>query len=65
VQEQDWYGPEEKAEAAKYRSLREAVMRLLADPKVFRVGRRKVTVYVVGEAPEGGWAGLKTTAVET
>jgi Nuclease A inhibitor-like protein len=65
VQEQDWYGPEEKAEAAKYRSLREAVMRLLAEPKVFRVGRRKVTVYVVGEAPEGGWAGLKTTAVET
>src|SRR5262249_36222227 len=65
VQEQDWYGPEEKAEAAKYRALREAVQRLLVNPRVFRVGRRKVTVYVVGQAPEGGWAGLKTIAVET
>jgi hypothetical protein len=32
---------------------------------VVRVGARKKAVYVVGVANEGGWAGLKTTAVET
>jgi hypothetical protein len=65
VQEQAWYGPEEKAGAAKYRTLLDAVKRLLANPRVFKVGSRKVTVYVVGQAKEGGRAGLKTTAVET
>ena len=47
------------------RSLLDVVKQRLANPKVFRVGGRKVTVYVIGQAKEGGWAGLKTTAVET
>jgi hypothetical protein len=63
--EQDWFGDEERAVAAKYRALLDAVKRYLKDPKVVRVGERQVTVYVVGAASEGGWAGLKTTAVET
>ncbi len=65
VGEKDWYGDEERATAAKYRALLDAVKRYLKSPKVVRVGRRKVAVYVVGVADEGGWAGLKTTAVET
>ncbi len=65
VQEQGWYGDEEKADAAKNRALLAAVKQILTDPKVFRVGGRKKAVYVVGQAKEGGWAGLKTTAVET
>jgi Nuclease A inhibitor-like protein len=65
VGEQDWYGDEEKATAAKYRGLLDAVKRYLTGAKVIRVGGRKKTVYVVGTAKEGGWAGLKTIAVET
>lgn len=65
VQEQDWYGDEEKAIAAKYTSLLTVTKQRLTNPKVVRVGDRKVAVYVVGQAKEGGWAGLKTTAVET
>jgi hypothetical protein len=65
VGEKDWYGEEERATAAKYRALLDALRRYLKSPKVVRVGRRKVTVYVVGTASEGGWAGLKATAVET
>lgn len=65
VRDEEWYGPEEKAVSAKYRDLLETVRRLLTAPKVFRVGSRKAAVYVLGEAPEGGWGGLKTTAVET
>jgi hypothetical protein len=63
--EQDWYGDEERAVAAKYRALLDVVTRCLKTPKVVRVGERRVTVYVVGTASEGGWAGLRTTAVET
>jgi hypothetical protein len=65
VGEQDWYGDEERASAAKYRALLDAVKRYLTGAKVVRVGGRKKAVYVVGKASEGGWAGLKTTAVET
>jgi hypothetical protein len=64
VADKDWYGDEEKATAAKYRELLK-VVKQLSGAKVFRVGERKVTIYVVGSDPAGGWAGLKTTAVET
>jgi hypothetical protein len=37
----------------------------LTNPKVVKVGERKPTIYVIGLAKEGRWAGLKTTAVET
>src|SRR5207248_9210996 len=65
VAEQDWYGDEEKATSARYRQLRDAVKHLLGGPKVVRIGERKIAVYVIGTAKEGGWAGVKTTAVET
>ncbi len=65
VQEQDWFGEEEKAVATKYRLVLDVLKKLLQGPTVFQVGNRKVTVYVVGTPKEGGWAGLKTTAVET
>jgi hypothetical protein len=65
TREQDWYGDEERVQAQKYRALLDVVRRTLRGAKVFRVGRRRKRVYVVGVAPEGGWAGLTTTAVET
>lgn len=64
VQEQDWFGDEEEAAAAKYRGLLAAVKQL-GSPKVYAVGGRKKTVYVVGNDPSGGWAGVKAAAVET
>jgi hypothetical protein len=65
VQDQDWFGDEERATAAKYRALLDVIKRSLKTPKVLRIGRRKLTIYIVGAASEGGWAGLRTTAVET
>jgi hypothetical protein len=65
IQDQDWFGDEERQTAARYRALLDTVKRVLKNPKVVRVGDRKKTIYIVGTANEGGWAGLKTTAVET
>lgn len=60
-----WYGDEEKAVAAQYRSLLTVVKKQLDNPKVFKVGERKLTIYVAGQDKGGGLAGLRTTAVET
>ena len=65
VAEQDWYGDEEKAGAAKYRLLLDAVKKLLRAATIIQIGKRQVAVYVIGTASEGGWAGLKTLEVET
>lgn len=65
VQEQSWYGDAEKADAAKNRALRDVIDRTLMNARVFRVGDRKLSVYVVGQVKDGGWAGLVTTAIET
>jgi hypothetical protein len=63
--DQDWYGDEEKAIAQRYRDLLAVIKQHLTSPIVVKVGTRKLTVYVVGVAAEGGWAGLRTRGVET
>ena len=65
IEDQSWYGDVEKAAAAKNRAFLEVVRRLLTRPTVYRIGERKIAIYIVGQAQEGGWAGLKTTSVET
>jgi hypothetical protein len=37
----------------------------LAGLSVFRVGSRRIDVYVVGKTPSDTWAGLHTLSVET
>jgi Nuclease A inhibitor-like protein len=63
--DQDWYGDEEKATAEGYRKLQKVIEQNLTDAKVFKVGKGKVGVFIVGKTGSGDWAGLKTTAVET
>ena len=65
TEEQDWYGDEEKAVAAHYRSLLTVVKTKLPDARVFKAGDRKLTIYVAGQDKGGGVVGLRTTAVET
>ena len=65
IQDQGWYGDQERAEAQKYRELIGEIKRSQQTVHVFRIGRRQVTIYVVGVDPDGGWTGLKTKAVET
>ncbi|MBA4192205.1 MAG: nuclease [Planctomycetaceae bacterium] len=65
VADLDWYGDEEKAIAQQYQVLLGVIKGVLSAPKVVKVGAKNVSVYVVGKAKEGGWAGLMTKAVET
>jgi hypothetical protein len=64
IQEEDWHNDEEKAEVARFQELLKALKSTLKQPKVFRVGKIEVDIYIVG-CVSGGYAGLKTQAVET
>jgi len=47
------------------RNLRNLLEKNLSGLKVFRIGRIRIDVYVVGRDREGNLAGIKTRAVET
>jgi hypothetical protein len=65
IDELEGQGEEEKEEAARYRNLLKVLREQLSGIKVFRVGQRKISVYVVGKTKDGHWAGLQTISVET
>jgi Nuclease A inhibitor-like protein len=49
----------------RYQQLRRVLEASLTDLNVFRVGRIRVDVYVLGRARSGRWVGVHTTSVET
>jgi len=50
----------------QFQKLAAALQRQLSGVQVYRVGdEAEKQVYIVGKAPDGRWAGLKTTVVET
>jgi hypothetical protein len=56
----------ETDDAAKFKSLEQALRKTLTDLRVYRVGgSAKVDIYVLGRAASGEWLGLHTTSVET
>lgn len=61
----DWFGDEEKQTAARFAELKKLLEENLKDPKVFKVGRIEIEVYVVGLDEEGNLTGIQTKAVET
>jgi len=63
--EQDWWGEEERAVAAKFQALVKFLKENLSDVKVYRVGGVEADVYVVGRTASGNFAGVKTKVVET
>lgn len=65
VKIQDWFGDEEKANAAKFAALKGLLENNLTDLKVFKVGRIELDIYFVGLDKEGNLAGIQTKAVET
>ncbi|HWE97293.1 MAG TPA: nuclease A inhibitor family protein [Tepidisphaeraceae bacterium] len=62
----DFFGAlEDSDDAARFAGLRRALESKLAGLRVFRVGDIEVGVYLIGRTPDGDWAGLHTTSVET
>lgn len=63
--EESWYGRLEKTTVRSYRALLSAIKAHLTGPRVFRVGVKNVTIYIVGKIGTEDWIGVKTTALET
>jgi hypothetical protein len=63
--EQEWKGEAELALAKRYQSLARLLEEKLKDVRVYRVGKRNISVYVVGLSEEGNWLGVSTRVVET
>jgi len=58
---------DDSEDAPRFQQLHAVLKRLLADPRVFRVGARQVQVdiYILGRTPDNNWAGLHTISIET
>ena len=61
----DWFGEPEKARAKKFLELKTLLEENLRELKVFRIGRIRLDIYVVGINTEGNLMGVTTNAVET
>jgi histidine triad (HIT) family protein len=62
----DFFGTVPEEDRAKFDALAKTLQEQLSGIKVYRVGdEAEKQVYLVGKAPDGRWAGLKTTVVET
>src|SRR5947209_5627218 len=62
----DFFGAVPEEDSEKFQTLQQVLQEQLSGVKVYKVGDEpEKQVYVVGKAPDGRWAGLKTTVVET
>ena len=62
---QDWFGDEETAIANKFAELKKLLEDNLRDVQVFKIGKIKLDIYVVGLDVESNLMGIKTKSVET
>ena len=70
TEKQDWFGPDETANAERFQALVDVLQKNLTDLTVCRVeggeaDKSIVDVYVVGKTTGGDWAGVSTQLVET
>jgi hypothetical protein len=63
--EKDWHGAKEKARAEKFRALKRLLEDDLSELKVFKFGRVRKEIFIVGLDKDGRLVGAKTEAVET
>jgi len=61
----DWYGERETQQAKKFLELKQTLEEYLRDLKIFRIGSRRIDIFVAGLDPEGNLTGVTTKAVET
>ena len=61
----DWHGDVQKERAKKFQELVLLLKENLRHLKVFRVGKVRIDIYVIGLAADGRVFGIKTTTVET
>jgi hypothetical protein len=62
---QSWHTPADKAQLAQLKTLKVLLVQSLTSLQVYRCGEIEISLYVIGNAPDGSIAGIKTTLIET
>lgn len=65
TQVQDWHGAREKVAARRFLRLRDFVAENLTGVKVYRLGKARKKLLLLGKTAAGEWAGLETEVLET
>ncbi|MGQ0541419.1 MAG: nuclease A inhibitor family protein [Blastocatellia bacterium] len=65
ITEKDWFTAGQRKMAKRFAKLRDLMESELKEIKVFRVGRIRIEIYIVGIDKTGMIMGVKTFAVET
>ena len=65
MSEESWRSTEGRAEAKRYRALAECLKESLDELKVYKIGRIRTPVYILGRNWTGNWLGISTLTVET
>lgn len=60
-----WHAEDDKAVIKRYRDLVTALRDHLKELKVFKVGRVRVKIAILGKSATGQWIGLETNSLET
>ena len=63
--EKDWHSAKEKVRAEKFRALKRVLEDNLSELKVFKIGRVRKDIFIVGLDKDGRLVGARTESVET
>lgn len=65
TRKRDWHSEREAARTKKFLDLQKLIEESLIDLKVYRIGRIRIRILIIGRTEEGCYVGLETNAVET
>ncbi|MDQ3845605.1 MAG: nuclease A inhibitor family protein [Bacteroidota bacterium] len=57
--------PEQKQTALRFRELQRLLQEKLANLQVYKIGRVRAEVFIIGRLNDGSYGGLKTIVIET
>jgi hypothetical protein len=62
---QKWHAEDDKAVVRRYQDLLAVLRETLTGLQVFKIGKVRVTIAILGKSAGGSWAGLVTDSLET
>ena len=65
ILDREWHGEIEKGRVRRFRILKDLLYTNLADLGQYRLGKTRITIYVIGLDVAGNITGIQTEAVET
>jgi Nuclease A inhibitor-like protein len=60
-----WHSADDRAIVKRYQDLSDLLHKELNHRHVFKIGKVKVTIVIIGQAADGTWIGLETDSLET